>query len=69
MSSCSCASRAAMMTSKSSMVESHILMFAEMVSSNSVMSWSTTAREPTMTSRGYALRGFPSKRISPLQGW
>ncbi len=42
--------------------------FSAMVSSNRMMSWSTTATEPVKTLLWISEMGRPSKRISPLQG-
>lgn len=64
----SMAPQAARITSKSSMVSSHMRMLLSRVSSKMLMSWSTTEREPVNTGRGISVMGLPSKRMSPPQG-
>ena len=43
-------------------------MLSAIVSAKIVISWSTTESEPVKTLRSISSIGFPSKRISPLQG-
>ena len=58
-----------MIISKSSIDVSHILIFAAIVSSNSVTFWSMTDTEPIKTFLSISEIGCPSKVMLPLQGW
>ena len=68
MSSWMSASRAAMIISKSSIELSHILILAEIVSSNRVTFWSMTATEPIKTFLSISSMGCPSNVMLPLHG-